>query len=218
MQGVFKEAVALLEQGQPFVLARVVRTRGSTPQKPGAVLLVRRDGSIVGTLGGGCVEAEVWARCRDLLERGGGPLLSTFYLSDDLAAQSGMVCGGSMDIFIDPTAARQEFLPVAREIARAYEGGGSVALATAVSGPAPGTYLFLRESGARTGSLGSGGAPGRCRRRPRACSSRTARGRERPPRSPRPRWAGAATQSPGRWSSPAPSPRGGGRGRCRSGL
>ncbi|MBI4307378.1 MAG: XdhC family protein [Chloroflexi bacterium] len=155
MQIVFKEAVALLEQGQPFVMAWVVRTRGSTPQKPGAMLLVRRNGSIVGTLGGGCVEAEVWARCRDLMERGGGPTFSAFHLSDDLAAQSGMVCGGSMDIFVDPAAARPDFLPIAREVVRAYEGQGSVALATALSGPSLGAYLLLREDGARTGTLGS---------------------------------------------------------------
>ena len=154
MHAVFKEAVALLEQKRPFVLARVVRTRGSTPQKPGAMLLVRRDGAIVGTLGGGCVEAEVWARCRDLMERGGGPELSTFHLSDDLAAQSGMVCGGSMDIFIDATAARPEFLPAAREIVGAYEGGDSLAMATVVSGPSAGAYMLVRENGARAGSLG----------------------------------------------------------------
>ncbi|MDO8532919.1 MAG: XdhC family protein [Dehalococcoidia bacterium] len=155
MHAVFKEAVALLEQGRPFVLARVVRTRGSTPQKPGAMLLVRPDGTIVGTLGGGCVEAEVWARCRDLMQRGGGPELSTFHLSDDLAAQSGMVCGGSMDIFIDPTSARPEFLPVARAIVGAYEDSGSVVMATAVSGPSPGAYMLVRENGVRAGSLGS---------------------------------------------------------------
>ena len=62
MKEVIQEAIKLLENGTPGVLATVVRTKGSTPQKAGAMLLVREDGTGVGTLGGGCVETT--GRCK----------------------------------------------------------------------------------------------------------------------------------------------------------
>ena len=64
MEQVFREAVRQLKEGHPMVMATVVRTSGSTPQKPGAKLLVREDGSAVGTLGGGCVEGDIWFAAR----------------------------------------------------------------------------------------------------------------------------------------------------------
>ena len=94
MQPVFEEAERLLGQGEPFALATVVRTRGSTPQKPGAKLLVRKDGSAVGTLGGGCVEADVWAEARTILDNEGGSQVRRFDLNEDIAAKDGLVCGG----------------------------------------------------------------------------------------------------------------------------
>ena len=60
MEEVFREALNLSKKGEPYVIATVVDTKGSTPQKPGAKLLVREDGSGVGTLGGGCVEGDIW--------------------------------------------------------------------------------------------------------------------------------------------------------------
>ena len=68
MKDVFKETKKLLGQGQQAVLATVVKTKGSTPQKPGAKLLVRQDGSGVGTLGGGCVEGDIWFAAQQLLK------------------------------------------------------------------------------------------------------------------------------------------------------
>ena len=61
MQDVFKSAAQLTEANETFALCTVVGTKGSTPQKPGAMLLVKSDGTGVGTLGGGGVEADVWA-------------------------------------------------------------------------------------------------------------------------------------------------------------
>ena len=60
MIDVYREAVRLLERGEPLAIATVVGTRGSTPQRAGSKLLVRQDGTSVGTLGGGCVEADLW--------------------------------------------------------------------------------------------------------------------------------------------------------------
>ena len=71
MQDVFHEAVNLLKKEEQLVMATVIRTKGSTPQKLGAKLLVRSDGTGVGTLGGGCVEGDIWYAASQLMKRGG---------------------------------------------------------------------------------------------------------------------------------------------------
>ena len=96
MREVFQEAVTLLEQENPIVVATVIRTKGSTPQKPGAKLLVRKDGSGVGTLGGGCVEGDIWFAAKQLLKRGGAAQYREYPLNEELAAEDGLVCGGTM--------------------------------------------------------------------------------------------------------------------------
>lgn len=152
----YREALTLGSQGKPFVLASVVGTKGSTPQKVGAKLLVRYDGSILGTLGGGCVEAEAWQEAMAAM-KAGDPVLRDFVLTQELAAESGLVCGGTMEIFIDPAWTRPEFPGVAKEILAALEGQGRVVLATRLPDPgAPrGTWFLIRESGSTEGSLGS---------------------------------------------------------------
>ena len=71
-------------------------------QKPGAKLLVRADGSGVGTLGGGCVEGDIWFAASQLLKRGGKAEMRDYELNEDLAAQNGLVCGGTMFFLLDP--------------------------------------------------------------------------------------------------------------------
>ena len=88
------------ERGERVVLATVAHTRGSTPQQRGAKMLFFADGQVAGTVGGGCVEAEVWAEARTVL-RTGAPGLYHFKLTADEASEEGMVCGGTMDIFLD---------------------------------------------------------------------------------------------------------------------
>ena len=82
------------------VVATVAHTRGSTPQRRGAKMLFFASGETAGTVGGGCVEAEVWAEARAAL-RSGESGLHHFSLTADEASEEGMVCGGTMDIFID---------------------------------------------------------------------------------------------------------------------
>src|SRR5215216_711429 len=88
--------------GRPCVWCAVVETRGSTPQKAGAAMLVFADGSQRGTLGGGCVEAEVKQRALAVLagagSSGGRPELMTFCLDDDYGWDDGLICGGRMTI------------------------------------------------------------------------------------------------------------------------
>ena len=158
MQDVFHEAVNLLEQDERLVMATVVRTKGSTPQKPGAKLLVRNDGSGVGTLGGGCVEGDIWYAASQLMRRGGDAQYREYELNEDLAAQDGLVCGGTMFFLIDPVYQPDDYLDYAREIDAAYAGGPSVAQASLIKPPEDGAgvgnKLFIRENGETVGSLG----------------------------------------------------------------
>ena len=158
MKEVIQEAVSLLEKGEPCVLATVVRTRGSTPQKPGAKLLVRKDGSGVGTLGGGCVEGDIWFAAKEIMRHRGGPEFKDYYLNEDIAARDGLVCGGTMYFFLDPMWEANSYLPYGREILQAYDGGSVVGMATVVRASDPqrmGARLMLREDGSTQGSLGN---------------------------------------------------------------
>ena len=158
MKEVIQGAMDLLKEGKPCVLATVVRTKGSTPQKAGAMLLVRDDGSGMGTLGGGCVEGDIWFAAKEILRRGGGPEFKDYFLNEDVAARDGLVCGGTMYFYLDPVKDAPEFLSMVSEIASAYEGGDPVSLATVVNTPEGaanlGAKLLLRSNGSVSGSLG----------------------------------------------------------------
>ena len=101
MDKLFPQILALIEAGEPFSLATVAHTSGSTPQKAGAKAVFLPDGRILGTLGGGCMEAE--ARRRGLqLVQGGEPELLELHLDDDFGWDDGLICGGTAHIFIQP--------------------------------------------------------------------------------------------------------------------
>ena len=159
MQDVFHEAVNLLGKEEQLVMATVIRTKGSTPQKPGAKLLVRRDGTGVGTLGGGCVEGDIWYAASQLMRRGGDAQYREYELNEDLAAEDGLVCGGTMFFLIDPVYSPDQYIDYAKEIDAAYAGGPSVALASLIKAAdgrpaAVGSKIFIREDGSTEGSLG----------------------------------------------------------------
>ena len=156
MQGVYQEAAALAKQGQPFVLATVVHTRGSTPQKPGAALLVRTDNSTVGTLGGGCVEGDIWFAAKEALREGSGPLYKDYYLNEDIAARDGLVCGGTMYFYIEPVPDSTAFSRLAQEIAGAFDTGPSLATATLVNSKQRplGARMVVHGDGSTSGTLG----------------------------------------------------------------
>ncbi|MFQ5492040.1 MAG: XdhC family protein [Phycisphaerae bacterium] len=97
--------VADVRSGRSAGLCAVVGTKGSTPQAPGAAMLVRADMSTVGTLGGGCVEAEVRKRAFELLGRGESGLLD-FVLDHDYGWEDGLICGGKMTIGVTPVVAQ----------------------------------------------------------------------------------------------------------------
>src|SRR3954465_3455133 len=107
MRELLADLTAALDGGRDCVYCGVVETRGSTPQKAGAAMLVFPDGSQRGTLGGGCVEAEVKQRAlRVLAGAGGRPEGLTFNLDDNYGWDDGLICGGRMSILADPLADR----------------------------------------------------------------------------------------------------------------
>jgi xanthine dehydrogenase accessory factor len=90
-----------LKRGEPAALVTVVRSQGSTPQRAGAKMLVFADGRTVGTIGGGCYENEAIGKAR-LAITDGRPSLLHFELNDDFAQENGLICGGRMDVHVDP--------------------------------------------------------------------------------------------------------------------
>ncbi len=98
---VYEELVRLRNLGQRCALATIVEVRGSIPSYESAKMLVREDGSIVGTIGGGCVEAEVWNAAREVIQNE-QPRRLTFNLGQDAAYDNGLICGGQLDIFVEP--------------------------------------------------------------------------------------------------------------------
>src|SRR5438128_593307 len=102
MRDLLAELTAVLSQGRDCVYCSVVDTRGSTPQKAGAAMLVFADGGQRGTLGGGCVEAEVKQRALGLLVNSGPDEVASFCLDDNYGWDDGLICGGRMSMLVDP--------------------------------------------------------------------------------------------------------------------
>jgi xanthine dehydrogenase accessory factor len=101
---VLPAAASALERGEPAALVTIVRSTGSTPQRTGAKMLVYADGRIVGTIGGGCYENDAAGRAREAIATG-RPELVKYDLNDDFVQESGLICGGQMEVYIDPIAA-----------------------------------------------------------------------------------------------------------------
>jgi xanthine dehydrogenase accessory factor len=98
---IYDEIVRLRRLGQKCALATIVQVRGSIPSYESAKLLVREDGSMMGTVGGGCVEAEVWNAAREVIDTE-KPKHLTFSLGQDAAYDNGLICGGQLNIFVEP--------------------------------------------------------------------------------------------------------------------
>src|SRR5438874_8418271 len=98
---IYEEIVQLRQAGRRGAVATIVNVRGSIPSFETAKMLIRDDGSIFGTIGGGCVEAEVWQAAREVIESE-KPRTLTFNLNQNPKYDTGLVCGGTLDIFIEP--------------------------------------------------------------------------------------------------------------------
>jgi xanthine dehydrogenase accessory factor len=100
-QEVFAAVADALERGEPAALVTIVSARGSTPQRVGAKMLVFADGRIVGTIGGGCYENDAFWKAREAITSR-RPELVHYELDDDFAQETGLICGGQMDVYIEP--------------------------------------------------------------------------------------------------------------------
>jgi xanthine dehydrogenase accessory factor len=98
---IYEQIVELRRQGRRGAIATIVNVRGSIPSFKTAKMLVRDDGSIVGTIGGGCVEADVWQAAREVMESE-KPQTLKFDLNQDPKYDTGLVCGGTLEIFVEP--------------------------------------------------------------------------------------------------------------------
>ena len=149
----------LEREGRRFAVCTVVRTVGSTPQVVGAKLLVDDLGRLTGTLGGGCVEGDAFEEAKRVLDTG-DVSLREYELTEDLAWDTGLVCGGTMWISIEP--GEHALLLGGRDllgdVLAASSGGKPVALATLLRREGkdfqPSGKLFVETDGATGGSLG----------------------------------------------------------------
>jgi xanthine dehydrogenase accessory factor len=124
----FEEIVRMRKAGQRGALATIVHTNGSIPSYESSRMLVREDGSVAGTIGGGCVEAEVWAAAKEVMQQE-QPRKMIFNLNHDADYDVGLICGGTLEIFVEPLLP-QPMLYIF--------GGGHVSLAVARSASAAG--------------------------------------------------------------------------------
>jgi xanthine dehydrogenase accessory factor len=106
---IYEEIVALRRSGRKGAVATITNVRGSIPSFRTAKMLVRDDGSIAGTVGGGCVEAEVWQAARDVMESE-KPKSLTFNLNNNPSYDTGLVCGGTLEVFVEPILPIAELL------------------------------------------------------------------------------------------------------------
>lgn len=98
---IYEEIVKLRREGRRGAVATIVNVRGSIPSFRTAKMLVRDDGSISGTIGGGCVEADVWQAAREVMEQE-KPRTLTFNLNQDPKYDTGLVCGGTLEVYVEP--------------------------------------------------------------------------------------------------------------------
>ena len=106
---IYEEVVRLSKLGQKCALATIVRVNGSIPSFESAKMLVREDGSIEGTIGGGCVEAEVWNAAREVMETERARNLE-FNLGQSAEYDNGLICGGQLNVFVEPVVPQPRVL------------------------------------------------------------------------------------------------------------
>lgn len=158
MEDIYSEIVKALGKKEKLALATLTTRVGSAPRAVGAKYLVKGDGTSFGSIGGGCVEAEVWEEAQSVMEKRKGRVLH-FNLTAEQLAEGGLICGGNIDIFLEPL--KEEFLNIYQEVARIKQKGGSAILATLISvdGTFPkgdGSKALMKASGEKIGSLFAG--------------------------------------------------------------
>jgi xanthine dehydrogenase accessory factor len=142
-------------QGRDFAVATVVAVGGSAPRQPGAALAVDTEGTVIGSVSGGCVEAAVYELCRQALDDGGS-VVERFGYSDEDAFATGLSCGGVIDVLVMPVRAHTPLRQAVTAALCAAAAGEPVALGRLVPGPPElmDRALCVRPDGSYEGGLG----------------------------------------------------------------
>src|SRR5690348_17185814 len=119
--------------GQRGALATIVHTNGSIPSYESSRMLVRDDGTIAGTIGGGCVEAEVWAAAKEVMHKE-TPRKMVFNLNNEASYDNGLICGGTLEVFVEPLLPQPQLI---------IFGGGHVSTAVAKAANAAGFGIVV---------------------------------------------------------------------------
>lgn len=151
----YEEIIEGLKAKERLALATLIRRTGSAPRAEGAKYLIRADGRTVGSIGGGRVEAKVWQEAQEVIREDKRKVLH-FLLTPEDSAESGMICGGNVDIFLEPL--NEGFLKIYQEIKSIKQQGGAGILATLISSEEGISHgerckLLIKTSGERFGSL-----------------------------------------------------------------
>jgi xanthine dehydrogenase accessory factor len=132
-------ALQWLDEGRRVVAATLVTTLGSAPLDPGAEMLVDDTGRIEGSVTGGCVEGALVEEARDILEGSGRAHVATYGITDGEAADVGLMCGGTVKVFVHELREREALEAASEEV----EAGRPVALATLLDGPSAGAKMAI---------------------------------------------------------------------------
>ncbi len=151
MPNIFLESNRHLGKGHKIVLATIIRRQGSTPRQAGTRCLVLADGTLVGTIGGGLLEFKVIQKAREVLQAGKSALLE-FRLSGQDVAHTDMLCGGTVDVYLEPLFPEQkETAALFREVAATIEDHATGVLLTRIAQGTPANdpsgRLFIRADG-----------------------------------------------------------------------
>lgn len=154
---VFKSAIDLLDRGEKAAISTIIASKGSLPMSEKSKMLVTPEGKIIGTVGGGCLEADVWTEARRVMEEGKSSI-QKFILTEKYAGESGLNCGGIVEILTEPLP--EQGRDMFRTILELKDTGHRGALATILSDhphyPEGRRKLLLCDDGSTVGSLGDG--------------------------------------------------------------
>lgn len=154
MRDVLAELTGIWRTGGTAGLATVVRTMGSSPRAPGAAMMVAPDGTVAGSVSGGCVEGAVYELATEVV-RAGRPALQRYGISGDDPFATGLTCGGEIDVFVEPVS--RDTFPQLQLVAERIAARRPTAVATVIAHPDPG-WLGRRlvvTADSVDGSLGS---------------------------------------------------------------
>ncbi len=169
MKELFQEIIQNLQAGETVAMATIVKRKGSVPREVGAKMLVHRDGTISGTVGGGCGEAEVWRSALNAIDTE-RPAMVQVDLTEEIAMESQGVCGGIFDVFVQPwhnhlLSGHPDMQDFASGINAALEGEHASVLATVIAAGGAwnrciGQQMLIHENNETLGKFGLPDAPG----------------------------------------------------------